>query len=769
MYLEILRQDPGNVDAMHLLGVLAHQGKQPETAVQLIRTAIGRRPDVAVFHYNLAEALSALNRADEAVAAYGRAVELDPDYFEAHSNLGNALNAAGRFAEAEAACRRALALRPDAVNPLNNLGNAVRGLGRPAEAADLYRRAIAGRPDFAEATNNLAMCLCSMGQLEAGADAFRAAIRLAPARADLHNNLGATLVQLGRPEQAGECFQTAVDLDPDHAEATNNLGATLRTLGRPEHSVSLFTRATELRPDFVQAHTNLAAALSDAGRKADALASVERALALRPELANEHFLRGVLLRDLSRYDDGVDALRRAIELEPDNVGAVTALGYAQLERGELDEAMANLRRAVAIRPDPQTHSNVLMTVNYHPGYSQADLLEAHRSWADLHEGPHRAGWRPHDNDRSPGRPLRVGYVSPDFRGHSVAYFLEPVLAHHDHDRFEVFAYAHLTATDHNTWRMRARIDHWRETAGLTPGQVADRIRADRIDILVELAGHTANNALPVFARRPAPVQVNMIGFPSTTGLSAMDYRVTDDRCDPPGLTDPFNTEHLIRLPGLFWAFQPPAGMPDVGPLPADASGGRVTFASVNNFTKVTPAVQLLWADLLKAVPGSRLILQATALSSDHAKRVVVGRFAAAGVPADRLDLRTSTDFGSFMRMLNDEVDLTLDPFPFNGGTTTCQSLWMGVPVLTLAGDRHASRMGLSMMTAIGLGELAAHTPEQFVSIGSDLCGDIPRLRELRAGMRDRLRASPLLDAAGYTRHLEAAYRRIWQSWCATGT
>ena len=768
LYVEILRQDPGNVDAMHLLGVLAHQGKQPAAAAQLIAAAISRRPDVAVFHYNLAEALSALGRTDKAIDAYGRAVALDPDYFEAHSNLGNALNAARRYAEAEAACRRAVALRPDAAPPLNNLANALRGLGRRDEAVDLYRQAIDRRPDFAEAVNNLAMCLCSMNRLAEGVDAFRAAIRLAPAEADTHNNLGTTLVQLGRHEQAGECFQTAIDLAPAHAEAHNNLGAVLRTLGRPAEAIDWFAKAAELRPDFVQAHSNHAAALSDVGRKPDALAAVDRALALRPRLVRERFMRGMILRDLGRYDDGVDDFRAALALDPDAVGPLTALGYALLERGELDEALAALRRSVELNPDPQTHSNVLLTASYHPGYSPADVLAVHRSWADLHEAPHRPAWRPHANDRAPDRRLRVGYVSPDFRSHSVATFLEPILRHHDHDRFEVFAYAHLAQVDHQTWRMRAQIDHWRETSGLTPDRVAEQVRADRIDVLVELAGHTANNAMPVFARRPAPVQVNLIGFPSTTGLSAMDYRITDERCDPTGVTDPFNTERLVRLPGTFWAYDPPHDPPDVGPLPADAAGGRVTFASVNNFTKVTPQVQQLWARLLLAVPNSRLVLQTAALSSDHVRRAVTDRFAAAGVGADRLDFRPSIDFPAFLRFLADEVDLTLDPFPFNGGTTTCHSLWMGCPVLTLAGDRHASRMGLSMMAAAGLADLVADSPEAFVSIGADLCRDLPRLAEIRRTLRDRLRAGPLLDHAGYTRHLEAAYRRMWQDWCAAG-
>jgi predicted O-linked N-acetylglucosamine transferase (SPINDLY family) len=763
LYMEILRQDPGNVDALHLLGVLAHQGKKPEIAVQLIGAAIGRRGDVPVFHYNYAEALLALKRYEEAIAEYRRTVELDPGYFEAHNNLANLLNQMGTFAEAEACCRRAMAIDPKQPAPLNNLGNALRGLGRGDKAMSAYDQAIAIRPDFVEAMNNRAMCLCWMGRLEEGVEQFKAAIQLNPALPDTHNNMGTALTHLGRYEEAGASFQTAIDLKPDHVEAINNLGSTLRSVGKSDDSISLFEKAIELRPQFVQAHSNLAAALSDVGRKDEALKAIDTALKLRPGLAQQHFIRGIILREMHRMDDGIDAIREAIRLDPNHIAALTALGYAQLECGELEEAMKLLKQSIEMKPDPQTHSNVLLTINYHPGYSPADLLEAHQSWAELHEKPLMANWKPHTNDRSPNRKLRVGYVSPDFRGHSVSYFLEPILQNHDHDQFEIFAYARMASVDMHTWRLRSQIDHWREISTKRSDETAEQIRSDQIDILVELAGHTGGNALTTFARKPAPVQINMIGFPSTTGLTGMDYRITDELCDPPGQTDAFNTESLIRMPGLFWCYRPPYTTPEIGPLPME-SNGFVTFTSVNNFTKVTPDVQTMWARLLQAVPSSKLILQTSALSSDRTQAAVIARFAAAGVAADRLDFRPWSDFTQYMQLL-ERSDMTLDPYPFNGGTTTCHSLWMGAPVITLAGDRHASRMGLSMMTAIGLPEFVAHTPEQYVQIAVEMAQDLPRLAAIRAGMRNRLKASPLLDAVGYTRNLESAYRRVWGKWC----
>jgi predicted O-linked N-acetylglucosamine transferase (SPINDLY family) len=284
---------------------------------------------------------------------------------------------------------------------------------------------------------------------------------------------------------------------------------------------------------------------------------------------------------------------------------------------------------------------------------------------------------------------------------------------------------------------------------------------------VELAGHTGNNALPTFARKPAPVQINMIGFPSTTGLTAIDYRVTDSLCDPAGMTDEFNTEKLLRIDPVFWCYQPPHNVPEVGELSAKTDG-VVTFTSVNNFTKVTPEVQKLWARILAAVLNSRLILQTSALSSESTQNKVRKLFAEGGVSADRLEFRPWSDFGKYVQLL-ERSDMTLDPFPFNGGTTTCHSLWMGAPVVTLAGDRHASRMGLSMMNCVGLPEFVAKTADEYVEIASLMSRNLPRLAEIRAGMRDRLKASPLLDGAGYTRRLETAYRQVWQQWCQSGT
>ena len=766
LYLEILRQDPGNIDAMHLLGVLAFQGGQPEMAVQLISAALRKREDAPAFHYNLAEALMACGRAEDAVNSYRRALELQPDYFEARNNLANALNGLREYERAAVEAQAAIDIQPLSAAPYNNLGNALWGMAKYDDAIAAYQSAVERKPDFAEAFKNYGMCLCAAGRLEEGVEKFKEAIRLKPTLPNVHSDLGLALIHMERPKDALRYFQNAVDLDPNTPGFRNNLANCLKSLGQLNEAIKQWEIAVEKDPTFIKGRENLAGALHEAGRYEQSLKLVDGLLAEDPEQAGIIFLRGMVLRDLNRHDESIEMYRRAIAKVPDNTNITTSLGYALLERGEVEEALPLLRASIRQLADPQSHSNVLLTINYHPAYTQQELLETHQAFAEVHEKPQMAKWKPHANNRDPNRKLRIGYVSPDFRGHSVSYFLEPILENHDHSRFEIYGYAHLTTPDIATWRLRAQIDHWREIASMSADKVAELIRADEIDILVELAGHTANNAMPVFMRKPAPVQINMIGFPSTTGLSSMDYRVTDARCDPVGLTDPFNTEKLLRMPRTFWCYRPPVNMPPVGPLPAEQNG-FVQFTSVNNLTKITPDVQNMWAALLAVVPNSRLIMQTTAMGSRQTQDLITRRFEAAGVTADRLDFRPATDFMAYMQLL-ERSDMTLDPYPFNGGTTTCHSLWMGAPVVTLAGDRHASRMGLSMLTAIGLPEFVAHTPEEYVRIAASFANDLPRLAEVRRGMRERLLASPLLDHVGYTRELEAKYREVWQTWCVSG-
>ncbi len=431
--------------------------------------------------------------------------------------------------------------------------------------------------------------------------------------------------------------------------------------------------------------------------------------------------------------------------------------------GRLDEAIEHHRRAVQCDQSASgPHSNLLYALNYHPGYGPQALFDEHRAWGQRHADPHSAARPPHTNDRSPDRRLRVGYVSPHFCAHAVNFFVEPILSAHDHARFEVFCYSDVADEDDTTARLRGYADHWRSTHGLSDNQLEAHIRDDAIDLLVDLTGHIGGGKrMLVFARKPAPIQVTYIGYQNTTGMAAMDYRLTDTYCDPPGTTESLHTEQLVRLPTTFFCYLPSADAPLVVPAPA-ATAGYVTFGSVNNFAKVTPQVLATWAEILRHVPDSRLVIRAD--MTDSLRTRLVELFAEQGIDERRLELVNRLPRPQYLRLI-ERLDIALDPFPFNGHTTTCDCLWQGVPVVTLSGQTYVSRFGGSGLATLGMHELIATTREQYVETAVTLAGDIGRLEHYRATLRERMAASPLLDFSTFTRKLETAYRQVWTAWC----
>ncbi len=436
--------------------------------------------------------------------------------------------------------------------------------------------------------------------------------------------------------------------------------------------------------------------------------------------------------------------------------------------GRSAEALEHYRQAVELEPNNAAfHGNLLYLLNYLPSYDAASLFAEHRAWARRHADPLLDTAAPHANDRTAGRRLRVGYVSPNFRAQAVNFFVEPILREHDRRQCEVVCYSDVARPDSVTARLRGYADHWRDVLGQSDEQLSELVRNDRIDILVDLTGHMGSGGrLLAFARKPAPIQVTYIGYQNTTGMLAMDYRLTDDYADPPGLTDAFHTERLVRLPRTFFCYQPVSDAPPVGSLPATTSG-HVTFASINNFNKITPAVLNTWAAILRRLPDSRLLVRAD--MTDSVRDYLIATLAGHGVPATRLELVNRLPHHEYLRLI-DRVDIALDPFPFNGHTTTCDCLWQGVPVVTLSGTTYASRFGGSGLVTLGLEDLIAHTPEEYIEIAARLAGDRDRLAGLRAGLRPQMAASPLMDFAGFTRNLEAEYRRMWDAWCkSTGS
>ncbi len=761
-YRRAVEIKPDYVDAHNNLGnVLAALGQHAE-AVASYRRALELKPDFAGAHSNLGNVLKDLGQLAEAMASYRRALELKPDFDQAHSNLGNVLTALGQPVEAAASYRRALELKPDLAEAHNNLGAVLKDRGQLAEAVASCRRALELKPNFAQAHNNLGAVLKDLGNLAEAVASCRRALELKPDFAEAHNNLGGALNDLGQLAEAVACYRRALEIKPDFAQAHNNLGAALKDLGQLAQAAASCRRALEIEPDYAEAHNNLGAALNDLGQSAEAVASYRRALEFKPNFAQAHNNLGAILRDLGHLDDAVASFRRALEFKPNYAEAHNNLGGALKNLGQLAEAMASYRRALELKPDfARAHSNLVLALLYHAG-NEAEVIAAElRRWSEQHAVPLAPFIVPHANDRSPDRRLRVGYVSPDLQGHVVGYNLLPLFERHNRQAFEIFGYAQVPQPDAVTGRFRACCDHWCDTGPFTDARLADQVRQDEIDILVDLTLHTAKNRLLVFARKPAPLQVSFAGYPGGTGLEAIDYHLTDPFLESVNPDQVHGPDAPCHLPASFWCYEGLAVERPVEPLPAMAAG-RVTFGCLNNFCKINDRTLQLWAQVMRGVPGSRLLLLAP---KGSARERTLSRFADAGLAADRIEFVDRQPREDYFALYG-RIDVGLDTFPYNGHTTSLDSYWMGVPVVTLVGATPVSRAGWSQLSNLGLTELAAETPDDYVRIASQLAGDLPRLAALREGLRERMRRSPLLDGAQFTSGVESAYRTMWRRWCA---
>jgi predicted O-linked N-acetylglucosamine transferase (SPINDLY family) len=696
---------------------------------------------------------------------YRQILAVEPNHADAIDLLGVIASQMGEHGIAVEYIERAIGLKGDVAAFHSHLGTAYLALRRIPEAVDCYRRALKLNPDDADAHYNLGVAFKVQGNLVEAVACYRRALELKPNDAEAHNNLGNVLKDQGNLGGAVACYHRALELKPDYAKAHNNLGIALNDQGKADQSLAHCRRALELKPDFVEAHVSLGNTLKDRGNLEEALVCYHRAVELKPDFAQAHNNLGTLLKDQGKLDDAMACYRRALELRPDFAEAHSNLGNVLKDQGNLDGAIACYRRALELKPDYATaHSNLVYTQLFCPGYDARTLDEELGRWNRQHAEPLEKYIQPHSNNVDPHRRLRIGYLSPDFRSHPVGRFLLPLLESHDHEGFEILCYASLRMPDAVTDRCRARADAWRDVLGLSDEQVARTICRDQVDILVDLTMHMGNNRLLVFARKPAPVQVTYLAYCGTTGLGTMDYRLTDTYLDPPGRDERFYRERSVHLPETYWCYRPIDQTPPVNRLPA-VEAGHVGFGSLNNFCKVTSPVLAAWSRLLQAVPGSRLLLHARAGSHRDRVRAFL---AEQGISAERLTwvdlLPTAEYFGLYQ-----QIDVALDPFPYGGGTTTCDALWMGVPVVSLAGETGVGRGGVSILSNVGLPELVAGDADQYVRIAVDLANDLPRLSRLRATLRDRMQASPLMNAPRFARSVEAAYRDMWRRWCAGQT
>ncbi len=618
----------------------------------------------------------------------------------------------------------------------NDRGVDLYSQGKTREAIAAFQEALRLNPQLAEAHNNLANILQDNGMFAEAILGYRHALQLNPGVADFHYEYGNALRATGQLPQAEAAYREALHLDPDHLEARCNLGRAVHAQGRPEEAIAWFRAALAGDPEWVDPLVDLGNALKESGRDSEAAA----------------------------------AYREVVQRKPDHAGAHNNLALMLAEAGRAREAIANHRRATTLLPESAAlHSNLLATLNYDDAADGQEHFQEAQQWAGQHAEALGKNVPPHGHDANPDRRLRVAYVSPDFCEHSVSCFLAPLLEQHDHVNVEVFCYADVRHPDSVTESLRRQADVWKSIVGLSDAAAAELIRGDKIDLLVDLAGHTARNRLLLFARKPAPVQISYLGYPSTTGLAAIDYRLTDGRADPPGETESLHTEKLWRLPATAWCFASPGEYPPVTLRGGEGEGGGnggVCFGSFNNFAKVSPRIAELWGRILEAVPGSRLLLKAQGLTDPDKCQRVRAYLADHAVDVHRLELHPGLATRAAHLSVYGKLDIALDTFPYHGTTTTCEALWMGVPVVTLVGKPHVSRVGASLLGGLGLTELIAHDPEEYIAIAVKLAADAARRAELRSTLRQIMRASPLMDAPQFARDVEAAYRQMWKTWCA---
>ena len=650
-----------------------------------------------------------------------------------------------------------------------SLGKAVQHhqAGRLQKAEQLYRKILSRSPSNPDALHYLGVLEHQQGRYEKAIEYLEKSLVSSPDNEKALNNLGITLRRLSRHREALSCFEQAAALNPDSPEVHNNLANAYRKLGEIDKALTSYQRAVSLNPGFAQAHNNLGNILRQLGRFDKALVSYKTAGDLKPDDAGIHNNIGITLQLQGRLSHALTSFKHALKIAPGYPEGQNNLGNLLMEKGMVEEASVCYKKAISIRPNfSEAHSNLLLSMNYSSKAGSHEIFDAHKKWAAQHVAEsHTVNW---DQDCAADKKqrLRIGYVSPDFRRHPVSCFIEPILTKHNQDDFEIFCYANVVREDGVTARFKALPIIWRNIYPLGDQEAADLIIRDSIDILVDLAGHTQGNRILLFRRKPAPLQVTYLGYPNTTGLFEMDYRITDNLADPPGISDDFCSEKIVRLDHGFLCYQPVKDAPEPSALPA-LSNGFVTFGSFNNLAKTTQKVIELWAKILLAVPNSRLIMKYKSLADNDTREEVLEIFRSAGIDNvyERIELLGFTPTLSEHLKMYNRIDLALDTFPYNGTTTTCEALWMGVPVITLAGENHSARVGVSILSQVNLFEAITGDREEYLKTAVDLAMDTNRLAKLRSGLRNIVSRSPLTDGALFLRSLEAAYQKMWERWC----
>lgn len=696
---------------------------------------------------------------DEAKAIYLRVLSDAPENPDAWHLLGMTLHAAHEHTAAIECLQNASHLVPNHPDILSNLGLVFRAAGNLIQACWHLEQASQAQPDSETIHNNLGTVYLELGKLEAAESQFETAISLNESFDNAAMNLGNVWQRMGKSRDAEQIYRQALLNQPKNVSVLTNLGEALRNQGKWEESVEVLEQVIKLAPNQVETRLNLGRSLINLRRLPEAEWHFNELISQHPDLPKPYHYLGKLKLEQRDFKHAESNIERALELDEKDMFALSSLGFACIETGQLKKAENCFREVVRTAPDmSDAHGSLLFLMSSSVQTTPRELFDETKKWAAKHGNLERLA--PHENQRQTNRKLKIGYVSPDLRNHAVASFFKPVLQSHDSELYETYCYAEIASPDAITEQLISNSDHWFYTKGLSNRQVAEKILSDQIDILVDLAGHTANNRLIAFAHRPAPIQVTWIGYPNTTGLDSIDYRLTCDVQNP--INEPtFHTEELIRMPFGSFCFSTPKNAPDVGSLPAERNG-YVTFGSLHRPLKISETARDQWAEVLRSCPNSKMLIFNTRFNAESAEELLWA-LESRGISRDRIDIQNQYDGDSYLNIYK-QIDIGLDVTPWAGATTTMEALWMGVPVIAYYGDRRSARSTAAILKNVGHEEWIAYSAEQYVELATNFSSDMHELGKLRKSLRHDTE-STIVNATKFTRELERTYRAMWKEWC----
>jgi len=658
----------------------------------------------------------------------------------------------GNLAQAKQLYQQIIRTNPNQAVATHYLGAIEHQQGNNPLAEQLIRKALKLDPNMLQAYNNLGIVLRALGKLEQARITYLKLIKLKPDYADAHCNLGAVYQSLNEADNAINSLNTAIKLDPNHVNAYNTLGIMHRSIKNLDLSISCLQKVITLEPSFAEAHNNLGNVFYEQKDYEPAIHCYQSALKYKADYAEAFNNLGRLLKETGHFEKAISTFQQALELQPNNDTFLFNCALLYHEMGQSQLAIEYYQKIVNLGSALNSH---LLAMNCFSVFSQEELFKLHCEWGQetIKNLPINRPKTRKLNLKKEQR-LRIGYVSADFRMHSVSYFFEPLIAHHDKAKVEVYCYANNKEEDHVTEAIKGYADHWRSITTLSDLDVVNLIHKDKIDILIDLAGHTGGHRLEVFAYKPAPLQITWLGYPNTTGLSTIDYRLTDEQADPEAEDKQLHSEKLIRLPHGFLCFNGDQEL-DYQPEAPIAKHKYITFGSFNNFIKVTQEVLETWSEILAEIPDSKLVIKSQQLTNKSTQKNILDIFIKQGIDTDRITLLGKVaNYNEHLAMYS-QIDIALDPFPYNGTTTTFEALWMGVPTLTIRGDHHISRVGASILQRIGLDDFIAHDKQDYIAKAKAYSEDAPYLNQLRKGLRDRAINSDLCNAQQFTDDFES--------------